>query len=52
MKLFDTEDAMGVLDDGTQRIYPRAFLGRTDLTSIVIPEGVTEIGMYAFRNCI
>lgn len=39
-------------DDGSIRIIGRyAFAARTDLTEIVVPEGVTEIGEGAFSNC-
>ncbi len=32
-------------------VYQYAFYGRDDITSIIIPEGVTSIGNYAFQNC-
>lgn len=35
---------------GVKRIPESFMAGNTSLTSIVIPEGVTEIGKYAFRN--
>ncbi len=35
----------------TYEIYPYAFHGCSDLTSITIPEGVTSIGEEAFRSC-
>ena len=33
------------------RIADNAFAGCTNITSVVIPEGVESIGAYAFRNC-
>lgn len=32
-------------------IESEAFMGCTELTEVVIPEGVTEIGMWAFSDC-
>ena len=41
--------------DGTEvtsyQIYDYAFYGRDDLTAVTIPDSVTNIGRYAFRNC-
>lgn len=33
------------------RMLTGAFKGRTDVTSVMLPEGVTEIGGYAFHGC-
>lgn len=40
-----------VLGPGISRIGNRAFLGRTDLTSITIADSVVEIGREAFSGC-
>ncbi len=42
----DTIDGCTVTDIGWA-----AFRGNTNLTSVVIPEGITQIGSQAFRNC-
>ena len=34
-----------------REIAPRAFLGRTDIVSVVLPNGITHIGRDAFANC-
>ena len=39
------------IKDGTRYICNNAFRNRTALTSVVIPEGVTEIGWWAFQDC-
>ena len=36
---------------GAYTIYKYAFYGNTSLTSITIPNSVTDIGSYAFYNC-
>ena len=40
-----------VLPSGITEINSCALLGLTTLKSVVIPEGVTSIGDYAFQNC-
>jgi hypothetical protein len=40
-----------VIPDGIYRIGKRAFAGKTEILSVTIPCGVTEIGQDAFRNC-
>ncbi|MDR2921793.1 MAG: leucine-rich repeat domain-containing protein [Treponema sp.] len=40
------------LKAGTKGIADSAFLGRTGLTGIAIPDSVTNIGESAFNNCI
>ncbi len=43
--------ARAEIKDGTRYICNNAFRNRTALTSVVIPEGVTEIGWWAFQGC-
>lgn len=44
------ENPLSILP-GTEAIKPKAFMDRKDLTSIVIPIGVTKIGNQAFKGC-
>ncbi len=37
--------------DENGKINDSAFVNNTDITSIIIPEGVTEIGNFAFKKC-
>ena len=39
------------IKDGTRYICNNAFRNRTAMTSVVLPEGVTEIGWWAFQGC-
>ena len=40
-----------VIPSGVSEIVDEAFLGRSSLTSVTIPDSVTSIGMYAFEDC-
>lgn len=40
-----------VLSDSVQKIAPRAFSGCKTLESVVIPEGILEVGAGAFWDC-
>ena len=48
---FEIKDGVGIIPEGTERIDNDAFEGCTDLTSITIPNSVTEIGIRAFEGC-
>ena len=39
------------INESPYAIYPRAFANRSELTSVIIPEGVIGIGAYAFEGC-
>jgi len=39
------------IPSGITEISPYAFAGQTELTKIIIPNSVYEIGEYAFQNC-
>ncbi len=41
-----------VIREGTHKIAKRAFFGKTDLSSVSIPDSVTVIGDYAFSGCL
>ncbi|MDO4815702.1 MAG: leucine-rich repeat protein [Bacillota bacterium] len=40
-----------IIENGVESIGNRAFKNFNSLTKVTIPETVTEIGAYAFRNC-
>lgn len=40
------------IDSSTKAVGKAAFFGRTDLYSVTIPKGVTDIGDYAFSGCL
>ncbi len=59
--LYDNEDTLILFTDSglissiapdTKSIGKGAFFGRTDITSIIIPDTVTSIGDYAFSGCV
>ena len=41
-----------LLTEGCEDFFEGAFEGRTDIESIVIPDGITAIGDNAFKNCV
>lgn len=45
-------DGEGIIPSGTTEIEYDAFTGRKELTSIFIPDSVTQIDVYAFDDCV
>ena len=45
------KDGVGIIEKGAKAIKKEAFLNNKDITSIVIPDSVTEIGESAFAGC-
>ena len=46
------KDGMGIIPDGTIKIVDFAFWDCKELTIVVIPDSVTEIGLSAFNLCM
>ena len=47
----EMKDVVGIIKKGTKAIKKEAFLNNKGITSIVIPDSVTEIGESAFAGC-
>lgn len=45
-------DGKGIIPNGATEIVDSVFLKRIDLQSIVIPNGVTKIGKFAFYGWV
>ena len=52
MAKYEIKDGVGIIPEGTVQIDPYAFQDCVDLTSVTIPESVTEILWNAFDGCI
>jgi hypothetical protein len=48
MAKYEIKDGVGIIPEGTTEIVESAFENCTELTSVVIPNSVTEIGESAF----
>jgi uncharacterized repeat protein (TIGR02543 family) len=48
---YKASDATAVIDNNCKIIYRVAFSGKSSLTSVTIPSGVTQIAEFAFKNC-
>ena len=44
-------DGLLALPDGTRMVGKEAYRGREDIASLFLPQGVEEIGDYAFCDC-
>ena len=57
MAKYEIKDGVGIIPEGTTAVLPKAFDAwmfsecEKDLKKVSIPDSVTEIGHYAFRNC-
>ena len=57
MAKYEIKDGVGIIPEGTAAILPKAFDAwmfeecEKELKKVSIPDSVTEIGHYAFRNC-
>ncbi|MBR4350077.1 MAG: leucine-rich repeat domain-containing protein [Bacteroidales bacterium] len=51
MAKYEIKDGVGIIPEGTNIIAPWAFEDCTELTSVTIPDSVTEIGNNAFQGC-
>ena len=51
MQKYEIKNGVGIIPEGTIVIEKEAFEKCTELTSIVIPDSVTEIGSCAFKGC-
>ena len=51
MAKYEIKDGVGIIPEGTACIVEKAFYDCKELTSVVIPDSVTEIGSYAFVGC-
>lgn len=49
---FEIKDGVAIIPESVRYISSGAFKNCSSLTSIVIPEGVIEIGFDAFDKCI
>lgn len=50
MAKYEIKDGIAIIPEGTQKIEECAFFGCNRLTSVVIPDSVTEIGKWAFAD--
>ena len=51
MAKFEIKDGVAIIPEGTTKIGQEAFCDCPKLTSVTIPNSVTEIGNYAFSQC-
>ena len=51
LRAADTEIESCTIHDDTRIIYDYAFLECTEIDEIIIPDGLTSVGLYAFEDC-
>ena len=51
MAQFEVKDGVGIIPEGTTVMKDDGFKDCTELTSVVIPESVTDIYNRCFENC-
>ncbi|MBQ4521272.1 MAG: leucine-rich repeat protein [Bacteroidaceae bacterium] len=52
MANYEVKDGVGIIPEGTTQIKKLGFYSCKDLTTVNIPNSVTEIGEGAFKDCI
>ena len=52
MANYKVKNGVGIIPKGKTTVESPAFQGRTDLTSVIIPESVMRIEESAFEGCI